>query len=365
MEYTLAQNGISSLTIALEYFKKFFYHEDKYSQSEINEAVKICIVFLENSIELLLKSILVAKDSLSIYIHPDSRAIKKAMLKVTDSMKLEDILILEGRFQTITYSETLKKYSEKYCFSRKVSSILSTLGEKRNAITHFGVGDSFEEVLICILNTFDVIYNYLYPELVNLDVIGKYFTSDDIIVETIHGKKFLFDDNYIYNNIIDFFDELMEESKSYICALRASDSSSRIGEFTNIMKNLLGDRKFIYILEQHNAIIDFSFCNFDDNDFCFSICINSEESDNIVSCYSPFFNVTAFCGETGKIYFLVEHNKKYLYIYDQTHCVWPEYDEPEPDYQWLEDLKDGICKRYNLSKRNLLLAFSNMLEILC
>lgn len=364
MKYTLAQNGISSLTIALENFKKFFYLDDQYSQSEINEAVKICVVFLENSIELLLKSILVSIDPLSIYIHPDSRAIKKAMLKVTDSVKLEDILVFEGRFQTITYTETLKKYSEKFCQSQKVLSILSTLGEKRNAITHFGIGDTFEEVLICILNAFDVIYNYLYPELIKIEDIDKYFTSDDIIVETIHGKKFLFDNNYIYNNILDFLDELMVESKSYICSLRALNACSRICEFTKIMENLLDDKKFILTLEQYHATVEFSSCNFNDNDFCFSIFINSEQWENICSCYSPFFNVTAFCGETGKIYFLIDHNKNHLYIYDQTYCMWPQYDEPEPDYQWLEDLENGICKRYNLSKRNLLLAFSNMLETL-
>lgn len=364
MKYTLAQNGISSLTIAIENFKKFFYYDDKYSQSEINEAVKICVVFLENSIELLLKTILVSTDPLSIYIHPNSRTMRKAMQKVTDSVKLEDILIFEGRFQTISYSETLKKYSEKYCHSQKVLTILGTLGEKRNAITHFGIGDKFEDVLICILNTFDVIYNYLYPELINIDDIDKYFTSDDINVETIHGKKFLFDDDYIYNNILDFLDELIEESKSYICTLRATDSCSRISEFTKIMKNLLEDKKLIYILEQHYATIEFSSCNFDDNEFYFDIFINSEQWDNIGSCYSPFFNVTAFCGETGKVYFLVDHNKNHLYVYNKFHRVWTAHDEPEPDYQWLEDEEKGICKRYNLSKRNLLLAFSNMLETL-
>lgn len=51
VKYTLTQNAISSLSIAIESFKKFYYLEDKCSQSEIDEAVKICTIFLENSIE--------------------------------------------------------------------------------------------------------------------------------------------------------------------------------------------------------------------------------------------------------------------------------------------------------------------------
>ena len=44
MKYTLAQNAISSLSIAIDNFKKFYYHEEEYKMSEIDEAKKICIV---------------------------------------------------------------------------------------------------------------------------------------------------------------------------------------------------------------------------------------------------------------------------------------------------------------------------------
>lgn len=365
MKYTLAQNAVSSLSIAIEYFKKFYYLSEKYSQSEIDEALKICIIFLENSIELMLKDILVSTDPLSIYDQPNSKVIQNALSKVTVTSKLEDILISEGNFNTIKYIKTVEEYNKKFHNSEKVFHVLKTLGERRNAITHFGIDgtNNLDELIISILNTFDIIYNYIYPQLIKLDDIGYYFTSDDMVVDTIHGIKPLFDNNYAYNNIVDFLDELMETSKEYACSLRASNIKSKIYEFTEIMNILIEDQKFYQMLERNNAIINFTTCDFENNNFYFEVIKDFEEWDNIGSCYSPYYNVTAFCGECGNIYFLIVHDKHELYVYDQNHGVkWPQCDEPEPDYQWLKDSSNGICKKLNLSKRNLLFAFDNLLK---
>ena len=313
----------------------------------------------------MLKSILVSVDPLSIYLYPDSKPIKEALSKVTDSQKLEDILVSEGKFLTMGYKEVVDKYNKMYHNSSKVYHILNELGEKRNAITHFGIDEeeAFEEVIICILNTFDVIYNYLYPQLIKLDDIGELVTSDDWIVDTVHGKKFLFDDEFLYNNIVDFLDEVMETSKEYICSIRAKNPKSKIHEFIEIIESLIDDKKYIYMLKSHNIHIDFSIGSFRDNEFYFSIVKENEELENVYSYYSPFFNVTMFCGETGKIYFLVEHNEHNLYIYNDEYVTWPERDEAEVDYQWIDDCERNFCKRYNLSKRNLLLAFENMIKL--
>lgn len=363
MKYTLAQNAISSLNIAIENFKKFYYYPEKYTYSEIDEATKICIIFLENSIELMLKAILVSSDPLSIYTNPNSKVIKKALTKITPFLKLEDILISEGVFKTITYTETVRKYSKLYHNSEKVYSILNDIGERRNAITHFGLDetDTFDGLVICILNTFDVIYNYLYPELISLDDIGDYFRSDGLIVETVHGAKPLFDENFVYNNIVDFLDELMETSEDFVCEIRASDVKSKIFEFTEIMRIVIKDNKFIEMLRTYHAEIDFTSCNFTNNDYYFKITVK-DKFEVIYSQYSPFFNVTVFCGESGNIYFLVVHNEHSLYIYNDKQITWPSRGEPEPDYQWRHDCEKGNCKRFNLSKRNLLLAFENIIR---
>lgn len=363
MKYTLAQNAASSLSIAIESFKKFYYFSDKYSQSELDEAIKICIIFLENSIELMLKDILVSDDPLSIYEQPNSKVIQNALTKVTSSSKLEDILISEGNFRTIKYIETVQKYNEKFHNSEKVFRVLNILGERRNAITHFGIDgtNTLDELIISILNAFDIIYNYLYPQLIELDDIGDYFTSDDLVVDTIHGAKPLFDDNYIYNNIVDFLDELMETSKEYACSLRASNVKSKIFEFTELMNILIEDQKFNQMLERNNAIINFTTCDFKNNNFYFEVIKDSEEWDNIGSCYSPYHNVTAFCGECGKIYFLIVHDKHELYVYNHNiDIIWPQPDEAEPDNIWLTNCADGACKKFNLSKRNLMYAFESI-----
>lgn len=290
MKYTLAQNAISSLSIAIENFKKFYYLEEEYNMSEIDEAKKICIVFLENAIELMLKTILVSSDPVSIYKEPNSRAIKSALSKVTGSLKLEDILISEGKFQTIKYTHTIEKYNDLFHKSKKVYQVLNSLGQKRNEITHFGIeeSDDLGEFTIQILNTFDVIYNYLYPQLVALDDIDVYFKSDDWVVDTVHGQKFLFDDDFIYNNIVDFLDELMETSKKYACAVRALNPNSKIWEFKEIMEMLLKDKKYIEMQKENQIDIEFSVCNFDGNEYVIKITRDSKYLNSIFSCYSPF-----------------------------------------------------------------------------
>lgn len=364
MKYTLAENAISSLSIAIENFKKFYYFSDRYSQSEIFESTKICIVFLENSIELLLKSILVSTDPKSIYKHPNSRMIRKAESKVNDSCRLEDILISEGNFETITYTDVVKKYNDTYHRSEKLYQVLDTLGKTRNSITHFGIDRTYtwDQLIISILNSFDIIYNYLYPQLIMLNDIAHYFTDDDLIVNTVHGVKTLFNDDLIYNNIIDFLDEIMEDSDEYICALRASNPESKICEFTEIIRVLFEDKKFDQMVARNHVQIKFHTCDFENNDFYFDIDKDSGEVESIYSCYSPYFNVTAFCGESANIYFLVVHDKHELFIYNQNQDIsWPQHDEPEPDELWLDNYTNGLCKKYNLSKRNLLLAFENII----
>ncbi len=116
-------------------------------------------------------------------------------------------------------------------------------------------------------------------------------------------------------------------------------------------------------MQKENQIdINFSVCNFDGNEYVLEINQESEYLDSIISCYSPFFNVTAFCGECGEIYFIVVHDDHDLYIYKDDSVVWPQYNEPELDYQWIKDCDNGLCEKYKLSKRNLLLAFENVLQ---
>jgi len=363
MTYTLANNAVSSLNISIEYFKKLYYQCEQYSSSEIDEAFKICITFLENALELLLKTVLVEDDPLSIYVHPESRVMQNALIQANESLRLEDILIAEGNFKTITYSQAIEMYNNKFHNSEKLYCILKKIGETRNSITHFAIErtNSKDELIIDILNAFDAIYNYLYPQLIKIDSIEHFFTDDDLLVETVHGKKLLFDENFIYNNMVDFLDELMETAEGFALKCRLANPNSKIHEFTDLLKAVIDDRKFTDLLKRNHAKIEFHTCDFSANDFYFDIINDGEEPDYVFSCYSRFFNVTAFCNEGGAIYFLVVHDTCELYLYGKdSNSFWPQWSDPEPDMRWVKDFDNGLCQKLNLSKRNILRAFESI-----
>ena len=358
MKYSLLDNALSSLNIAIENFKLMYYHNQNLSKSRVDEATKICIIFLENSIELFLKSILVTKDPTSIYLRSSNAQIQNILNNKNEEEKLEDLLLYYDNIKTISYTCATKKYIKLFNPPKKFETVLSNLGKFRNAITHFGIDKSNnqDECLICIINTFDIIYNYLYPQLIKLESVGKYFVSDDIIVETIHGLCPLFDnETFIYNNIIDFLDELMETSKDYICCLRARNPESLIMDFSMCLKEVIEDQDFQNLIKEYGIQLT-SNCNYIDNDYYFEVNKEYQALDIFYSNYSPFFNVTAFCGEIGNIYFLVKHQTHKLYIYNQI-SIWPQPDEPEPDEQWEADLHKGFCECYDLNRDNLLFAF--------
>ena len=48
-------NALSSLSIAIEKFKKVYYYYGTDKESIYDENMKMCAIFLENSVELLLK----------------------------------------------------------------------------------------------------------------------------------------------------------------------------------------------------------------------------------------------------------------------------------------------------------------------
>lgn len=362
MKYSLASNAMSSLHIAIEHFKVFFYKRSGLSQSIVDENIKISLTFLENAIELLLKTILVVGDETSIYVEPNSKAIKRAKSKKSTKESLSDILIKTENVKTITYTETVEKYNNLFHKSNKLYHILHSLGEKRNQITHFGIEIlKYDEILVLFFNVFDVIYNYLYPQLIELEDIGEYFTSDEYIVETIHGNKRLFDEKFIYNNIVDFLDELLGDCRDYFCSARAKNPDTKIDEFKNLFLSATTDRKFMNMCRYYNVGVDLSACKCDDNDYNIGFIVNYQEYDCMFSHYSPYFNATIFLNEAGNIIFLVLHEKGEMYIYSKD-VSYPGSESPEKDEQWIMDMKQGFCKKVNLSKRNIIKVFDSLLS---
>lgn len=364
MRFTLPQNAISSLHIAIENFKDFYYSDraQRLDITEHNEKIKIALVFLENSIELLLKSVLVTIDETCIYKEPQSRRIRNAQTLVNDENTLADILLRESNFQTIDYHEVIEKYTEsREQTTEKVKNVLLSLSNIRNAVTHFGIEIvNYDEIVLTFVNTFDVIYNYLYEDFIAIDDIGEYFTSDDLVVKTIHGNKWLVAEDGTYNNIFDFLDELLIDHNDYIFALRANNSKTKISEFKRLMLDVISDKKFDWLQRTHNATISLKADDIVNNDFSFDIG-KSRESIRVISRYSPYYNATIFENDGGEILFIVLHNESTIYVYNND-VIYPSITDSEKDRQWIEDESNGDCVKYNLSKRNLIKAFNDIFE---
>ena len=364
VKFTLSQNAISSLNIAIEHFKKFYYSDDSKSlnESEMNEEIKIALVFLENSIELLLKVILVTIDETCIYKCPESKRIKKAQARVNDENTLADILLQDGSFRTIDYYEVVDKYIKLTGeTSKKVEIALKQLSYARNSITHFGIEiASYDEIVLLFFNTFDVIYNYLYDHLCSLNDIDDFFTSDDVIVKTIHGYKPLFSENFIYNNILDILDEILVDNNEYIFKLRANNEKTKILEFTNVFAETIKDKKFEDLLDKHNAKISLRENDILSNEYFFNIDINESISSEVLSRYSPFYNATIFTDDSGEIVFIVAHTEGAVYSYINN-VIYPDMDVREKDMQWIEDQQNKNCIKYNLSKKGLIKVFENFI----
>ncbi len=362
MKYTLQMNALSSLTIAIEKFKRIYYYNGTVQDSIYDENMKMCVIFLENSVELLLKSILVINDTLSIYVEPNSRKVREALEKVDENNKLEDILIHSGDFKTITYTEAVDKVCADVCKSNKVKSILLKLGYIRNAITHFGIIGNDDEYIISFINVFDVIYNYLFPEIVKIKEISDYLTSDGFFVKTLHGVKPLLDDNNVYNNIIDFLDEIMEERGNWCYRTRVKNPDFKIGNFISLFCDLINTDNFKKMFSYYGAYMHCESLSLDMNKYYIEIGDKKGIYDGLFAVYSPYYNSSSFIGESGHIYFRIEHSNNTILIYkkfiDLPDCSDPEFE----DYEWKEHIDKGFCTPYKLTKRNIKLAFKNIIH---
>lgn len=364
MIFTLPENAISSLHIAIENFKDFYYSDraEKLNITERDEKIKIALVFLENTIELLLKSVLVTIDETCIYKDPHSKRIKEAQALVNDENTLADVLLQKSNFHTIDYHDVMKKYMESTSQNNdKVEKVLLHLSNIRNAITHFGIEIvDYDEIVLTFINTFDVIYNYLYDDFMAIDSVGEYFTSDDVVVNTIHGNKWLVAEDGTYNNILDFLDELLIDHNDYIFALRANNPKTKILEFETLMLEAITDKKFDWLLKTYNAEVSLCVDDIVNKDLSFDIDMQ-KVSISVISRYSAYYNATIFQDDVGNIQFIVLHNEGVLYVYNND-ITYPSPTDPENNRQWIEDERNGDCVKYNLSKRNLIKVFNMIFE---
>ena len=240
---------------------------------------------------------------------------------------------------------------------------MDNLGAYRNRFTHFGIEfSSYDEILRIIINTFDIIYNYLYPQLTELDEIGDYFTSDYLIVDTLHGSKYLFDEDMIYNNVLDFLDELLSDGNHYLFDICYQNKDNEIDFFESFYAEAIDDKKLKFILNKYNTRIEINNSSFYNKklNLYFSLFNDNDDEVMVLFRYLPFYNASIYFDDVGILLFIVLFNDKTIFLYEKE-ALYPEFNEPDKDNQWEKDFEDGLCKKLVLSKNNLIKAIETII----
>ena len=360
IKFSLAKNALSSLHISFESFKKIYYHHLRHSEYE--EHVKIGIIFLENAIELLLKTILADQNEQVIFKQPDSRrAIAAAQSQVDDTHSLLDILISTGaNVKTIDYHVTVEEYNNSHFQSEKVAAVLSELGKYRNSLTHFGIEISSRDEVLCLFsNTFDIIYNYLYPQLLSLDEIGEYFSADELFVKTVHGIRPLIDKNDEYTNILDLLDVVLGDDNHFLFNVCKANPANKIDVFEDFVNQAFESKKMAY-LEEKNQLHICRETTLESDGLEFTI--HKGETDYwIMFRYLPFYHASYYFDSNGRILFFVMFTEQKIYLYNKDK-TYPGFNEPDEDRQWEYDLQQGFCTKLELSKNNIIKAFETIID---
>lgn len=372
MRFTILENAINSLDIAIENFKLFYYGDEESLSPYLEKKYKkVSLVFLENAIELLLKSIIIEKtqNNLSIFLHTDKEPYKGIIdeareLSEKTGGKLEDCLLKNTNMQTITYTKSLSYYDEMFKANKKVSGVLKKLGYYRNAITHFGIdfSENPDELLCCFIETFDVIYNYLYPQLIELDEEASYYFEDcdeNYLVETPDGIKFFFGEDGEYNNFFDFCHELLRDlSQVNLMESCRKNPNKNIQVYHNICKELINTSQYIGYFETSNLNL-----TLDEETRWLECEVQGYHEDaHLFPVYSSYYNATIYFDESS-VAIIIPHyeNKIYSYVKESN---YPCLDEAENDKQWIEDLEKGNCMVQTLSTENLFIALKYWFESL-
>ncbi|HBG1028230.1 TPA: hypothetical protein KPG21_003055, partial [Clostridioides difficile] len=142
MKLKMIDNAIDSLKLVMEYF--YDYNINNKSKKD-NTRLKLTIIFLHNSIELLLKSILINKNELLIYENLPSNKLdeyNKIKNSSNKTLSLDEFLIKKEGIKTINYTKLINTYCNTFNADKKTKIVLFNLGKLRNSVTHFGIDKS-------------------------------------------------------------------------------------------------------------------------------------------------------------------------------------------------------------------------------
>ncbi len=174
MKLNMADNAIDSLKLVKEYF---YDYTTGSKDKKDNTNLELTIIFLHNSIELLLKSILINENGLLIYEDlsknklDDGTEMRKSY---NNTLLLSEILIKkEGITNLIT------TYCNIFDVDKKIQIVLIDLEKLKDTVVCLGINesDNFEQILITIYESINIILNVLCEDLKKID---NYFEYDNV-----------------------------------------------------------------------------------------------------------------------------------------------------------------------------------------
>ncbi|HBF7477351.1 hypothetical protein [Clostridioides difficile] len=326
MKLKMIDNAIDSLKLVMEYF--YDYNINNKSKKD-NTRLKLTIIFLHNSIELLLKSILINKNELLIYENLPSNKLdeyNKIKNSSNKTLSLDEFLIKKEGIKTINYTKLINTYCNTFNADKKTKIVLFNLGKLRNSVTHFGIdkSDDFEDMLITIYESINIILYVLYEKLEEID------------------------DYFEYNDVKDILEPLVEGWERSIMYSHINIYGNKITKITDILNDILFSPKFNAFLETNGITFKTNKKKFFNHD----ISINFKHNDsmlNISNFYNPFHKCILLEDNEGGIYFVIDCEKDLLYCYNED----VEYKrEPELYKQWEIDEKNNRCKKKKFTKEN-------------
>jgi len=327
MKLKLVDNAVDSIQITMDLFRKHIYCLDKYK----NRYLKMTIIYLHNSIELLFKALLIQKDEMLIYKDRTKVTMEKAKAEVVldGSISLDEYLIKNLNVQTITYSELIDEYVKHFHCSEKACNVIKLLGKYRNAVTHFGIDkdDDVDKIFNVIYETFGFILYELYDEIVN-----------------IH-------DYFEYNDVIDNLESWYEAGITVQQELCCKNPNRKIKQSAYMLKNVVNSSKFKNFIGEKHIQIDEGYTNYDNNDIYLKFSNASNLYVEIHTSYKPYYNLTFFEDYYGYVLFVVDHYNEIIYFFNE---------EVEDESYYFDELKlieeqinKGNCIKKPLTENNM------------
>lgn len=230
MEIHVTENAVNSLEVGLDFYNRFLDNLDSLDISVSHFGnLKFSVVAIQNSIELLSKSILLDVNEMIVFnLNIESDPVLCDMLRAQFYKKRKrahiayNAVFSKGNYKTIEYSKCilliLKIFNDK--ISRDNYSTLELLGEYRNTLTHLGYASIFDwyKILVVLNKTLKLILEFYIDNINNseryfsealIDLIKKtllksekelpdlWLASNESILEDINNKL----DNYFDSNV--------------------------------------------------------------------------------------------------------------------------------------------------------------------